>query len=396
MAFCLMEAEETTFTPKQGIEWIESTLKDYCPDNQSLTGQKFLTEMLEITGLLQERELDTYEFSHLTFQEYFAALHLKDLGNKGQEKVIERLADQKWEEVIYFYMTLADATPIITTILNHPTSYTLSLANKCKISARLKATVREELNQVLLERREEYENVSATITLEQQFNNLTIIDEKTAISDRITWGEYKLFLEAQTSGQFHSTAEVINISDYMVNDPVHSIKWEDARWFCGWLATQQSLQSSEAVYDYRLPTADEVSHFFLQGITENSEDSGYFLRVVRVIIPCRYRKLLNYLSSGRWKEADEENFNVMLQVANRVKEGWLDIKDIDNFPCEDLRIIDQLWVKYSNGHFGFSVQKKIYMDELGGTREYNQKIWHEFCDHVGWRKGGEWVNYSDL
>ncbi|CCQ59603.1 GUN4 domain-containing protein, partial [Crocosphaera watsonii] len=44
----------------------------------------------------------------------------------------------------------------------------------------------------------------------------------------------------------------------------------------------------------------------------------------------------------------------------------------DNFPCEDLRIIDQLWVKYSNGQFGFSVQKQIYMDELGGTKMYNE------------------------
>ncbi|MDJ0659215.1 MAG: GUN4 domain-containing protein [Crocosphaera sp.] len=396
LAFCLMETEETTFTPKQGIEWIESTIKDCCSENQSLTGQKFLTEMLEITGLLQERELDTYEFSHLTFQEYFAALHLKELGNEGQEKVIERLEDEKWEEVIYFYLTLTDATPIITAILNNPTSYTLSLANKCKLSARLKASVRQELNQMLLERREEYENISAAITLEQRFNNLTIIDEKTAISNPITWREYKLFLDAQTSGQFHSTAEVINITDNMVNQPVTGIKWEDARWFCGWLATQQALQSSEAVYDHRLPTADETSQLVPKGITENSQDTGDCLRVVRVIIPSRYQTLLNYLSSGRWKDADGETAKVMLQVANRVEEQYLRVEDIDNFPCEDLRIIDQLWVKYSNGRFGFSVQKKIYMDELGGTRDYNEKIWYEFCDRVGWSVGGDWVNYSDL
>ena len=42
------------------------------------------------------------------------------------------------------------------------------------------------------------------------------------------------------------------------------------------------------------------------------------------------------------------------------------------------------------------VQKKIYVDELGGTRNYNKKIWYEFCDRVGWRKGGNYVSYSDL
>ncbi|MDK2411293.1 GUN4 domain-containing protein [Aphanizomenon sp. PH219] len=65
------------------------------------------------------------------------------------------------------------------------------------------------------------------------------------------------------------------------------------------------------------------------------------------------------LAAGEWKEADEETFRVMLVVANREKEGWLNVKSIDSFPCDDLRIIDGLWVKYSNGRFGFSVQKLI-------------------------------------
>ncbi len=109
-----------------------------------------------------------------------------------------------------------------------------------------------------------------------------------------------------------------------------------------------------------------------------------------------YTKLRNLLAAGKWFEADSETANVMLQVANKVELGWLDFEDIENFPCDDLRPIDQLWVKYSKGKFGFSVQKKIYVDELGGTRDYNEKIWHEFCDRVGWRKAGNYVSYSDL
>ncbi len=115
-----------------------------------------------------------------------------------------------------------------------------------------------------------------------------------------------------------------------------------------------------------------------------------------------YTKLRDLLAAGKWKEADQETADVMLQVANRVSEGWLRVEDIDNFPCEDLRTIDQLWVHYSKGKFGFSVQKKIYrsqmgsMDELGGTRDYNKKIWYEFCDRVGWRKEGSYVRRDDL
>ncbi len=109
-----------------------------------------------------------------------------------------------------------------------------------------------------------------------------------------------------------------------------------------------------------------------------------------------YSKLRDLLKAGKWKEADKETAEVMFQAANRVSERWLEKSDIDNFPCDDLRTIDQLWVKYSNGKFGFSVQKKIYMDELGGTRQYNEKIWYEFSERVGWRKGGNYLNYSHL
>ena len=108
-----------------------------------------------------------------------------------------------------------------------------------------------------------------------------------------------------------------------------------------------------------------------------------------------YTKLRDLLAAGNWKEADQETDKVMCQAAGRGSEGWLRVKDIDNFPYEDLRIINQLWLHYSDGKFGFSVQKEIY-ESLGGTREYNEKVFVDFCARVGWRKGGNWLNYSEL
>ncbi|MBW4678758.1 MAG: protein kinase [Microcoleus vaginatus WJT46-NPBG5] len=72
-----------------------------------------------------------------------------------------------------------------------------------------------------------------------------------------------------------------------------------------------------------------------------------------------YRQLRDYLKAGRWEEADEETRRVMLKAANREKEGWLDETAIDNFPCTDLRTIDQLWVKYGNLHLDFFGQERI-------------------------------------
>ncbi len=108
----------------------------------------------------------------------------------------------------------------------------------------------------------------------------------------------------------------------------------------------------------------------------------------------RYFKLAYYLQTGQWKEADLETWRVMLEVGDRDKKGYLDISEIDDFPCDDLRIIDRLWVNYSNGKFGFSVQKEIYQS-LDGTREYDEKIWNAFGNRVGWRKEGDWLYHKD-
>ncbi|MGL4499388.1 MAG: 30S ribosomal protein S2 [Planktothrix sp.] len=108
-----------------------------------------------------------------------------------------------------------------------------------------------------------------------------------------------------------------------------------------------------------------------------------------------YPHLKSLLEEGEWKAADLETKRVMLEVTNRVKEGWFDEKSIKSFPGEELSNLNNLWIKYSDGRFGFSVQKRIYQ-ELGGTDEYNEEIWSKFAEKVGWNKAGNWLYYSEL
>ncbi|MEG4807740.1 serine/threonine-protein kinase [Microcoleus sp. F8-D3] len=108
-----------------------------------------------------------------------------------------------------------------------------------------------------------------------------------------------------------------------------------------------------------------------------------------------YRQLDRLLAGGEWKEADQETYKKMREAAGKPGDGWLRREDIDRFPCEDLRTIDQLWVKYSNGRFGFSVQKRIYQS-LGGTKEYDEKIWNAFGDQVGWCVNNLWLDYDHI
>jgi hypothetical protein len=96
-----------------------------------------------------------------------------------------------------------------------------------------------------------------------------------------------------------------------------------------------------------------------------------------------YQKLRDILRSAEWEAADLETSLVMCEVAGRKNEGWLEKEDIDTFPCADLQTIDRLWVKYSGGKFGFSVQKQIWLS-VGGKPDASYDTYKIFCDRVGW------------
>jgi serine/threonine-protein kinase len=147
--------------------------------------------------------------------------------------------------------------------------------------------------------------------------------------------------------------------------------------------------------------SDTVNKTVLKGMelkpSNRPQTMGEWLSLLQPPIPTttvspRYQKLQQLLAAGKWREADEETARVMLQVAGREEEGWLDSDSTNQFPCEDLRQIDGLWVQYSNGRFGFSVQKRIWQ-ECGG--KVDKETWGRLGDRVGWRKEGKWKSYDE-
>ena len=113
-----------------------------------------------------------------------------------------------------------------------------------------------------------------------------------------------------------------------------------------------------------------------------------------------YQQLQDYLENQQWYEADQETWKLMLKVTNREEEGYLELGNITNFPCEDLLTLDRLWVEYSKKHgfeFGFSVQKQIYV-ECGGRLDFScpsSDTWNKFCDRTAWKSEGNWVDYPN-
>ena len=62
-----------------------------------------------------------------------------------------------------------------------------------------------------------------------------------------------------------------------------------------------------------------------------------------------YTRLHRLLQQQRWKDADEETYRRMREAVKVEKQDWFHYEALKNFPRTDLRTIDQLWAKYSNG-----------------------------------------------
>jgi hypothetical protein len=117
-----------------------------------------------------------------------------------------------------------------------------------------------------------------------------------------------------------------------------------------------------------------------------------------------YAKLRDLLAAKDWRAADRETANRILDVISHQdvhdELSSLGGKNNENFPCLDLRNIDTLWVKYSQGRFGFSVQKEIW-EICGSPTSYNGN-WEKFGVTVGWRTkgilgmGSDWLYHSEL
>lgn len=125
-----------------------------------------------------------------------------------------------------------------------------------------------------------------------------------------------------------------------------------------------------------------------------------------------YRPLQALLEAGRWQEADRETYQMMLAARELQPGVRLNASDVQEFPCRDLRTLDYLWVNWSGGRFGFSIQKQIWR-EVGGRTDLNyanlqllgrggRSGWRingpieRFGNRVGWRDRSEWLDFESL
>jgi hypothetical protein len=114
-----------------------------------------------------------------------------------------------------------------------------------------------------------------------------------------------------------------------------------------------------------------------------------------------YMPLRDLLAAGKWREADLATTAIVRQICKLDVGDRLNSTHFTRFPCEDLGLIDRLWRKYSNGHFGFSVQQPIWY-RCDQSRWDKGEAWALFGDRVGWRASFfllevyHWKQYREL
>lgn len=104
------------FTEKVLLAALEGALPNL--GYPSTRSREFLQEIMERSGLLRQKSRISYDFCHLTFQEYFTAAAFYAKGNA--ESLFGHLGDPWWREVILLFVGLKDdATKLLERFRKH-------------------------------------------------------------------------------------------------------------------------------------------------------------------------------------------------------------------------------------------------------------------------------------
>lgn len=157
----------------------------------------------------------------------------------------------------------------------------------------------------------------------------------------------------------------------------------------------------------QLLTGENIESFYRNLRKLNPQDKEVEISLTQHL----YTQLKYFLKAKNWEASDRETEKLMLNIAKREEEKYLDLEQINNFSCPDLQRINEIWVSYSNNRFGYSVQKEIWIStgnrlgiKLGEWTDKDTENYFEFVKLVGWysdreQEGssrGGWVSYNGL
>ncbi|HEY9676023.1 MAG TPA: GUN4 N-terminal ARM-like repeat domain-containing protein [Waterburya sp.] len=113
------------------------------------------------------------------------------------------------------------------------------------------------------------------------------------------------------------------------------------------------------------------------------------------IVPLRsevgidYLPLQQRLALADFLAADRLTLEKLCELAGpaAVQRKWLYFSEVENFPITDLQTINTLWYIHSQGKFGFSVQRELWLSL--------SKNWEKLWPKIGWKTDNNWTRYPN-
>lgn len=127
----------------------------------------------------------------------------------------------------------------------------------------------------------------------------------------------------------------------------------------------------------------------------NTPNTQNFLQIhfPQGVVPLKSERNIDYvpvqhlLAKQDFEAADRLTLEKLCELAGSqaVQRKWLYFTEVEKFPAIDLHTLDRLWFVHSEGKFGYSVQREIW---LGLGRDW-EKLWGK----IGWKSGNAWTRY---
>ncbi|MGB5712290.1 MAG: SUMF1/EgtB/PvdO family nonheme iron enzyme, partial [Waterburya sp.] len=259
LALELMKGNTREFEVASGVEIIRNELLKVAGRN--ISAKDFLKLIRDVSALLVETKQGILEFAHKSFQEYLAAVQIKE---DSQENILtSNIDDSWWDETIRLYAAQSDATNLITAALEKNTVGALKLANDCadeglSIETEVRQQLTEKLDKGLESSEPEVFKLAVEVKLAKRLSQFLRIDEERAIdTSDITCAEYQLFVNELGK----SSPEFPGIK---AKQPAIIENWKNALDFCEWLSEKTNLMANrlpEEKYYYRLPNKAEIENY---------------------------------------------------------------------------------------------------------------------------------------
>jgi hypothetical protein len=159
----------------------------------------------------------------------------------------------------------------------------------------------------------------------------------------------------------------------------------------GWEILKEFLQSQKEAVSPNLAVGK--AYQTLYAIDNEAIQTFLTTHFPKGVVPLTSARNIDYtllqqaLVQRKFELADNLTREKLCELAGdgAIQRKWIYFTEVTGFPSEDLNTVNALWWVHSEGRFGFSVQRKLW---LGMGRDF-VKLWPK----IGWKDGNSWTKY---